>query len=713
MYGVLVVSLVLQFTTTLASQCIPTIEDATNPVDINAAVFPGYVACVAVDDGKSKCWGNNGQGQLGLGDTNYRGDNPGEMGDNLPYTPWVNDKKIQYLAAKSGNHVLAFMEDNTVQGMGWNTDGQLCQGDNVNKLSPVEVDLGSIAVKALMTQAHWSCVLSDQDKLYCWGNNQYGQTGHKRQGDSYVGNQPGECGDNLQAVDLGTTGKDGGALPAVKEYAMGGKHACALFDDNSMKCWGSNMGGVLGLNIGETDNRGDDDNEMGDDLPFLDIGDYVVKHVHLGSPMSCIETTEAEAVCWGHAKYLGVNPADTIGVSDSSWSNGIGMAEGENNKLPGALRPIDFGTTNGEQIKVKQMSCAYSTCCVLLETNDVKCWGYNYAGQCGMEPINDDEWGHKGVAGDDWPAVDFSLMIDQAGIPVDGASDRYAVKVMAGQLTMWAVLDDGSLVGWGSSRFGGLGTGDDSWTHYLNGMSVPIKQELANVMQSCSASGSSSGSAPQAGPPTFKNKRLCYRWLDSNAKKADLESMLSAFVRGDTEAEKMTCVMKQLSKEWPHTAGAGEPNQKHNRPQLKFDVNGGYSTVVQERRKTPRGGFKQKCYTDSASVTISVDTSISVAADAVKTESDWCNPCADIMLSQTTTSGDQTTTIQMNLECKTFYGTDNKGKTSDKCEPKGLKCRKGTYTLDEGTPDVRNVNHGRMKCEVSSSFDDDKWKTDC
>ena len=40
--------------------------------------------CVLLDNNSTKCWGKNTNGFLGLGDTLDRGDQPGEMGDNLP-----------------------------------------------------------------------------------------------------------------------------------------------------------------------------------------------------------------------------------------------------------------------------------------------------------------------------------------------------------------------------------------------------------------------------------------------------------------------------------------------------------------------------------------------------------------------------------------------------------------------------------------------------
>jgi hypothetical protein len=84
-------------------------------------------------------------------------------------------------------------------------------------------------------------------------------------------------GDSLRAVQLGT-GRSAVAL------ALGLFHSCALLDDASVKCWGYNSRGQLGL--GDTPDRGDDGGEMDDSLPAVDLGRAVVQ-IAAGSFHTC------------------------------------------------------------------------------------------------------------------------------------------------------------------------------------------------------------------------------------------------------------------------------------------------------------------------------------------------------------------------------------------------------------------------------------------
>ncbi len=47
--------------------------------------------CALLDTRQLKCWGSNDMGELGIGDTNDRGDELGEMGNALPVTDLGQD----------------------------------------------------------------------------------------------------------------------------------------------------------------------------------------------------------------------------------------------------------------------------------------------------------------------------------------------------------------------------------------------------------------------------------------------------------------------------------------------------------------------------------------------------------------------------------------------------------------------------------------------
>ena len=69
-------------------------------------------------------------------------------------------------------------------------------------------------------------------------------------------------GENLPYVNLGTN-------KTALDIVAGEAHSCAVLNDNSVKCWGRNSEGQLGL--GHRTQMGTLDVTMGDALPEVDL----------------------------------------------------------------------------------------------------------------------------------------------------------------------------------------------------------------------------------------------------------------------------------------------------------------------------------------------------------------------------------------------------------------------------------------------------------
>jgi alpha-tubulin suppressor-like RCC1 family protein len=270
--------------------------------------------CALLDDDTVKCWGYNGTGQLGLGDTNNRGDGPLEMGDNLPAVDLGTGRTAQALAA-STFHTCALLDDGTVKCWGRNDDGQLGLGDtNYRGDGPLEmgdnlpaVDLGTgRTAQALAAGEFHTCALLDDGTVKCWGWNYTGQLGLGDTSDR--GDAPLEMGDDLPAVDLGT-GRTAQAL------AAGYLHTCALLDDGTVKCWGRNNSGQLGL--GDTGDRGQVIGEMGDSLPAVDLGTgRTAQALAAGEFHTCALLDDGTVKCWGRNGYGQLGLGDTSDRGD-------------------------------------------------------------------------------------------------------------------------------------------------------------------------------------------------------------------------------------------------------------------------------------------------------------------------------------------------------------------------------------------------------------
>jgi alpha-tubulin suppressor-like RCC1 family protein len=164
----------------------------------------GAFNCALLADSTVKCWGRNSTGTLGtcweLNDQNQ----PGRCWD-----PGYDVPLIGY-------------------GLDHNQ-----MGDHL----PV-VDFGAFGVRSVSLGNFFGCALGDAGQVKCWGNNAMGQLGL---GDvNHRGDQMGEMGDSLPLVPLATGRK-------VEQLVTGNAHACAAFDDNTIRCWGYNQFGQLGL----------------------------------------------------------------------------------------------------------------------------------------------------------------------------------------------------------------------------------------------------------------------------------------------------------------------------------------------------------------------------------------------------------------------------------------------------------------------------------
>jgi alpha-tubulin suppressor-like RCC1 family protein len=197
----------------------------SSPVQADAS--PGFVSvssgethsCGVKADQSLWCWGNNGQGQLGLGDRLFRGA-PTRVGEGNAWT-----------AVSVGEGHSCGIADGRLWCWGANDHGQLGLGAPGERLSPAQAG----------DQTDWSVVTAGaghtcairQGTLWCWGRNDSRQLGLA---DSTPRNTPTRVGD----------------LQLWTDVTAGVIHTCGLREGQAW-CWGTNTHGQLGL--GDADLR--------------------------------------------------------------------------------------------------------------------------------------------------------------------------------------------------------------------------------------------------------------------------------------------------------------------------------------------------------------------------------------------------------------------------------------------------------------------------
>jgi alpha-tubulin suppressor-like RCC1 family protein len=279
--------------------------------------------CARLTTGKVKCWGSGGDGQLGLDSQDKRGDGPNEMGDTLPEVNLgAGRTAVQIVAGAS--HTCARLDNGQLKCWGRNNTGQLGLGDTqfrgeqpgqMAALPAVDLGTGRTAVE-IGAGNTYTCARLDNGQVKCWGANGEGELGNGL-GTASVGFKAGQMGDNLTAVNLGT-GRTASGL------SVGFFHACAKLDNGQLKCWGSNSAGQLGQ--GDIMNRGTTPAQMGDNLAAINLGTgRTVKSISVGQEFNCAQLDNDALKCWGNSFYgqLGYGNTQKLGDAQNEMGDNL------------------------------------------------------------------------------------------------------------------------------------------------------------------------------------------------------------------------------------------------------------------------------------------------------------------------------------------------------------------------------------------------------
>jgi alpha-tubulin suppressor-like RCC1 family protein len=240
---------------------------------------------------------------------------------------------IEYTAIATGNEFsCALTKDGFVRCWGRSDRSQL--GSQVVALSQKPNNVFSLTdATSIATGSGHACAILKDKTLKCWGDNTYGQVGDGRKL---------------------TQGKEERWFPTyvhnnfnIVQVALGESHSCSLDEFGQIKCWGRNNWGQVGT--------GDSDSVRV--IPENVILNEKAKVVALGANHTCTLTESAKIYCWGD------NTKGQLGLGDS-------RSRSRPTLVSSIVNPVS-------------LTAGYDKTCAILQDGSAKCWGDGEFGQLG------------------------------------------------------------------------------------------------------------------------------------------------------------------------------------------------------------------------------------------------------------------------------------------------------------------------------------------
>ena len=298
--------------------------------DATAIAAGAEHSCALREDGTISCWGANWYGQLGNGQSTDDSTSNSSISSVPVEVEGITDATA--IASKS-QHSCALREGGTISCWGANGSGQLGNGTENSPSLPLEV-VGITDATAIATGIGYSCALHEGGTMSCWGDNTHGQLGN--------GQSTGDWRDN--SADSSVPVQVEGITDAIAISARSG--FCAVREDGTISCWSGSKFGA----------QGGEDADSSETVQAAGITD--AKSVTRSGLHSCALHQDGRISCWGYREYgrLGdgkggfevSGPVEVIGITDAT-----AVAAGEHHT------------------------------CALHQTGTISCWGRNNDGQLG------------------------------------------------------------------------------------------------------------------------------------------------------------------------------------------------------------------------------------------------------------------------------------------------------------------------------------------
>ncbi len=183
--------------------------------------------CGVTPTGEAWCWGVNGLGQLGEG-------NAPSMGNTQSNNPVKVTGGLSFVSISASNQVTCAITTNpAAYCWGRGIDGRLGTGNTGVTSTPSVVAAGT-QFRAVATGFTAVCGVDLASAVWCWGMGANGQLGQVVTNSALT---PIRAGGTLKAADVSTANVAGGA----------GNYSCAIAADRlTTYCWGRNDKGQLG-----------------------------------------------------------------------------------------------------------------------------------------------------------------------------------------------------------------------------------------------------------------------------------------------------------------------------------------------------------------------------------------------------------------------------------------------------------------------------------